>query len=245
MRYGIFGDIHGNLEGLDAVLAALGQHGIDSYICTGDIVGYGADPNACCERIRDLGATCLFGNHDQASLGLVDLTWFNAYARAAAEWTAAELEPRHREWLAALPPTRRIADFMVVHSSLPDPWQWIYVTSPHQAAETLAACDCQVVFIGHTHVAEYYAEDEHQVVRQHSLRAGGAVRLEEGSRYVVNPGSCGQPRDQNPTAAYAVYDTEQAKVVVRRVDYPVEQAAEKIVRAGLPEFLGRRLFYGR
>ncbi|MCC7490901.1 MAG: metallophosphoesterase family protein [Fimbriimonadaceae bacterium] len=244
MRYGIFGDVHGNLEGLEAVLEALAGERIGQYLCTGDIVGYGADPNACCERVREIGAITLFGNHDQACLGMVDLNWFNHVARAAAQWTARRLDPRHREWLATLPPTRRIHDFMTVHSSLPDPWRWIYVTTPAVAAETLQACSDQVVFIGHTHLAEAYRQED-DAVQKVSLRGGGTFTIAAGCRYVVNAGSCGQPRDGNPAAAYAVYDTDLCQVVVKRVSYDVQQAADKILQAGLPEFLARRLLVGR
>ncbi len=245
MRYAIFGDIHGNLEGLNAVLECFASDDIDVYLCTGDIVGYGADPNACCDRIRALGATCLFGNHDQACLGMVDLAWFNPHARAAAEWTARALEPRHREWLAALPPTRRIEDFMVVHSSLPDPWQWLYVTTPALAADTLKASASQVIFIGHTHLAEAYRQADGQPVGHARLRNGGQITILPGHRYVINPGSCGQPRDQNPAVAAAVYDTITQQVTIRRLPYDVDQAADKIRLAGLPSFLGNRLHHGR
>lgn len=246
MRYALFGDIHGNLEGLEAVLRALKRERIDVFVCTGDIVGYGPDPNACCYLLRELGAICLFGNHDQASLGMVDLSWFNASARAAAEWTQRQLYPFHREWLATLPPTRRVDELMVVHSSLPDPWAWTYITTPALAGDTLDACESQVVFIGHTHIAEAYRRvgDEGQVERA-SLRSGGLVNIQDGVRYVINAGSCGQPRDHNPSAAYAVYDTEKQQVVLKRVPYNAQLTAQKILQAGLPEFLARRLLVGR
>ena len=247
MRYGIFGDVHGNLEGLRAVLFALAEERpkIDTYICTGDIVGYGADPNACCQTLKALGAICLFGNHDQACLGMVNLEWFNAYARAAAEWTSAQLDPEHREWLATLPPTRRVGELMIVHSSLPDPWRWIYITSPALAEETFKACDQQVIFVGHTHIAEAYRMKTGGPAVRASLHHGGVITVDFSSRYLINPGSCGQPRDQNPDASYAVYDTEARKVTVKRVPYDVEQAAAKIVEAGLPAYLGHRLQTGR
>lgn len=245
MRYGIFGDVHGNLEGLQAVVGAMANERIDTYLCLGDMVGYGADPNACCELIRGMGAICLFGNHDQACLGMVSLEWFNAYARAAAEWTAATLSPHHREWLATLPPIRRVADLLLVHSSLPDPWKWIYITTTALAADTFDACTNKLILFGHTHIAEAYRRTGDEAVERASLRVGGYINLQDDSRYLVNVGSCGQPRDQNPQAAYGVYDTDTARIIVRRVPYDLEQAGAKIIRAGLPEFLARRLMVGR
>ncbi len=245
MRYGLLGDIHGNLEGLQAVVAALDSERVDSFLCLGDVVGYGADPNACCALVRELDAVCLFGNHDQAALGMVDLTWFNVYARDAAEWTQHQLAPEHKEWLAALPPARIINGFVVVHSSLPNPWKWIYVSTPSLAAETMAACEHSLVFLGHTHVAEAYRKVGGAVVRRRPLTDGGHIDLNTGDRWVINPGSCGQPRDRNPLAAYAVYDEEAGTVEVRRVAYDIDTAVDKIRQSDLPDFLGLRLYYGR
>lgn len=245
MRYGIFGDIHGNLEGLQAVLWALADERIDRYLCTGDIVGYGADPNACCQTVRALGATCLLGNHDHACLGAIDVRWFNVHARAAVEWTMAELLPEHRDWLATLDPMRRVEDLVLTHSSLPDPWQWTYITTPELARETLLSCPDPVIVVGHTHVAEAYRMAADQRLEWAGLAQGGELLLDPYCRYLINPGSCGQPRDHNPLAAFAVYDTSQRRVTVKRVAYDVETTAAKIAAAGLPEVLARRLRFGR
>lgn len=245
MRYAIFGDIHGNLEGLQAVAAAIEQRGVDAWICVGDIVGYGADPNACCDFLRDRDVICLFGNHDEACIGRGNVSWFNQFARAAAEWTRETLDPDHREWLGTLQPIRRVEDFLVVHSSLPDPWEWTYVTTPEIAADTMDASDCDVIFVGHTHIAEVYRRVANRPIRKGSLRLGGEVFINDHNRYVINPGSAGQPRDRNWQVSFGIYDTTARRVSVERVDYDVDAAADKIILAGLPEGLGMRLMFGR
>lgn len=245
MKIALLGDVHGNLEGLKAVIEALEGEGVERWFCLGDIVGYGANPNECCAVLRDLGALCLFGNHDQACIGQGDMAWFNPFARQAVAWTAARLDPRHRDWLASLEPVQRLDDFVMVHSALPDPWRWVYVTSPALAGDTLDAAGADLVLLGHTHVAEVYRRVSGGPVRRVSLREGGEVFINSGGQYVVNPGSCGQPRDRNWKASYGLWDTVSGKITVRRVPYDVERAADKIRRAGLPENLALRLHLGR
>ncbi|MBI2299058.1 MAG: metallophosphoesterase family protein [Armatimonadetes bacterium] len=244
MRFGIFGDIHGNLPGLQAVLAAIRTERVQHLICTGDMVGYGAEPNACCELLRSTGAVCLLGNHDQACVSDVEMNWFNPYARSAVDWTREHLDPNHREWLATLAPVARAPGFLLVHSSLPEPGKWVYITSPEIAWDTMQAADRNLIFVGHTHVAEAYRKVAASPVRRVQFRDGGEVFINNGNRYVINPGSCGQPRDRNWRAAYAIYDDAEGKVTFRRVVYDVDAACERIRQVGLPESLAHRLHVG-
>ncbi|MBI5831935.1 MAG: metallophosphoesterase family protein [Armatimonadetes bacterium] len=245
MRWGIFGDAHGNLQGLEAVLSALAREGVDRYLNLGDLVGYGADPNGCCDRVRELDCISLLGNHDQAAIGGTDLEWFNESARAAAEWTMHALDADHRAWLAELQPYAAVNGFLAVHSSLPEPGAWRYVLSSDQAAETLAACQQSVVLIGHTHLAEAYRRRTQGGMAHLSLARGGKLSLTLDSRYVLNPGSCGQPRDQWWQAAFAVLDTEEMTFTVQRVAYDMSTASDRILWAGLPTWLAMRLAEGR
>jgi predicted phosphodiesterase len=245
MRWGVFGDVHGNLQGLEAVLAALAGEGCDALLCLGDVVGYGADPAACCARLRDAGIPCLLGNHDQAMLAGSDLSWFNDHARVALEWTRHQLAPDEVAWLSGLEPTTCDEGFVAVHSSLPDPWRWDYVLTPAAAAATLSWAEENIVLVGHTHMAEGYGAGSGVRLARWSLPDGGELELAPGGRYVLNPGSCGQPRDRRWQASYGVLDLTARRFVVRRVPYEVGAAADRILWAGLPARLAARLFEGR
>lgn len=245
MKYGIFGDVHGNLEGLKAVLGELERAGVDRYLCMGDVVGYGADPNACCDLVREVAAESLFGNHDQACIGQADLSWFNEYARTAILWTADRLDADHLAWLADRPPDLQLDGCHLVHAALPNPLDWVYILSPDLAAETMAATDQAVTLIGHTHLAESYVRNGSEAIRRESLRTGGVVKLRSECTFVINPGSCGQPRDGNSCASYGLLDTEARTLAVHRIPYSVDRAAAKIIKAGLPAFLALRLHEGR
>jgi diadenosine tetraphosphatase ApaH/serine/threonine PP2A family protein phosphatase len=242
MKYGILSDIHGNLEALEAVLETVGE--VDSYLCLGDIVGYGANPNECCDLIRELAEVTILGNHDEVALGRMDLEWFNPYARAAAEWTMAQLTPATRDFLSQLKPTARVGDLTLAHGSLPDPWE--YVTNSFEALNTFECLKTDLCFIGHTHYAEYYWHPRENLrVRMENLIFGGVVELDPGCRYLLNPGSVGQPRDQNWKASAALYDTDAPRVEVLRVPYDLATAQAKIRAAGLPDVLWQRLAIGR
>jgi len=245
MRYGILSDIHGNLEALDAVLDRLSTAGVSSYLCLGDVVGYGADPNACCERVRALPGLCVVGNHDLAAIGAFDLRWFNAYACAAAEWTERELRPENRSFLAALPEVAWGVGFQLVHGSPIKPTTG-YVTDAFEATAALEAQKEPLCFVGHTHVPMAFS------CRQGGLlcaavpfRVGQAVLMEAGYQYLVNCGGVGQPRDGNPRAACGVYDTDAGTVELLRVSYDIAAAQAKMRAAGLPPILADRLAFGR
>ncbi len=239
MIYGLISDIHSNLEALDAVLAGLA--GVEAFLCLGDIVGYGPDPVACLARVRTLPSLeCIVGNHDLAAIGQYDLEWFNPYARAAVEWTAAQLSADEREYLGALPLRREVAGAVLVHGSLPEPME--YVTSPQEALDCFDAFGGSLCFVGHTHITEFYRRrggEPH--CDQIGLSGGGRIRLEREWRYLINPGSVGQPRDGNPEASFGIYDSRAQTVELRRVGYDIAAVQRKMQAAGLPQYLIERL----
>ncbi len=242
MRYGIFSDIHGNLEALQAVLAELDSRHVDMKICLGDLVGYGPDPNECVEIVREQAQVILAGNHDHAAIGRVDTSYFNLYARQAVEWTARHLTPESKAFLESLPFEEYLDDFTVVHATPEDPRRWDYLTSVGDALRNFPKFKGQVCFVGHSHVPIVVA-----------LRSNGTCEVERdnplsfrpGDRYIVNVGSVGQPRDMNPDAAFAIYDDVAKEYELCRVPYDVAATQEKIIRAGLPYFLAERLGRGQ
>ena len=243
MTYGLLSDIHGNLEALDAVLNEL--RGVSAFLCLGDIVGYGADPGPCIERISSLPhLICVAGNHDLAAIGSYDLNWFNPYAKAAVEWTAEQLSPSHRSCLGSLPLTAHADGAILVHGSLPD--EMDYVTTPSEARRCFDAMPAELALIGHTHVAEFYRTKRRtRFPDQVALWSGGRIELTDDLRYIINPGAIGQPRDGNPDASFGLWDVAAKTIEVRRVSYDVLSAQARIREAGLPDYLADRLTVGR
>jgi diadenosine tetraphosphatase ApaH/serine/threonine PP2A family protein phosphatase len=239
MRVAVLSDIHSNLMALDAVLRHAGA--VDAIWHLGDIVGYGPEPDAVVARLAELQATGVRGNHDAAAIGGDEIEWFNADARAAAEWTAATIAPTTRRWLADLP-IRRVADGMLlVHGSPRDPLRE-YVTDDRVAAANLEIQETDHAFHGHTHVPVAWLAMPEGVAL---MRTHQTDRLELGqARVLANPGSVGQPRDGDPRAAYLTLDTETRTVSWHRVAYDVEPVRRAIRAAGLPARLGDRLVVG-
>jgi predicted phosphodiesterase len=249
MRILVLSDIHGNRHGLEAVLQAAGER-YDEVLCLGDVVGYGAHPNECCEILRELDAHCLLGNHDAAALGILSTEWFNDIASYAIEWTTAKLTAANCEWLQ-----QNIAEgewqeftFQAVHGSLRQPLEE-YILTKGEAQPSFECMTQPLCFFGHTHIATVYeqrdAAGQKYSLTETSLKHGGMIQLEDGVSYLVNPGSCGQPRDNNPQARYGLFDTEARIVEVLAVDYDIEGARSAIIEAGLPQLLGDRLRYGK
>jgi diadenosine tetraphosphatase ApaH/serine/threonine PP2A family protein phosphatase len=243
MIYGLISDIHANLEAFEAVLAELA--GVEAYLCLGDIVGYGPDPSACVRRVQQLpGLACVVGNHDLAAAGRYDLNWFNPLARQAIVWTAGQLSAQEKSYLAALPLRAEAAGAMLVHGALPN--EMDYVTTAEEAVTTLDAFSGALCLIGHTHVAEHYRNRPGtRFCEQIAFGAGGHIALEPHLRYLVNPGSIGQPRDGDPRASFGTYDTEKRRIEVRRVPYDIKRVQARMRGAGLPGPLIERLARGR
>jgi diadenosine tetraphosphatase ApaH/serine/threonine PP2A family protein phosphatase len=240
LRYGIFGDIHGNYDAFEAVLRAMDKEKVEEYICLGDIVGYGAQPRECVSRIREMGCMCLAGNHDHAAIGKLDIDFFNLYAREAAVWTRAALEPEDREFLANLGFVEHLADFAVVHGSLHGPEMFNYISTIFDADLSFEALDKPILFYGHTHIPLTFFD-----TKPMTYTMDNEIPIGDGTRTLVNVGSVGQPRDEDPRACLAIYDDEVGVAKITRVEYDVEKAAQKIVEAGLPEALAVRLQLGK
>ena len=240
MRIALFGDIHANLEALQAVLVDAEQQGCTDYVCLGDVVGYNADPAACLERVRAMNCPVVKGNHDEDASGTHSLDAMNPVAAAALEWTRQQLTEEQRLWLRRLRMVRQVEDFTIVHSTLDQPANWNYVTNRFDAMSNFSYQFTQVCFHGHTHVPRVYVKtDKVQEVPAES------VVIEEGSKYFINAGSVGQPRDGDWRACYAIYDLDHHLVVFRRVEYDIEMTQKKILDANLPPMLAERLADGR
>jgi diadenosine tetraphosphatase ApaH/serine/threonine PP2A family protein phosphatase len=240
MRYAVLSDIHGNAEALASVLARVEEEGVDGYLCLGDVVGYGADPGRAIEAVRELRMVTVRGNHDHAAVVPVGAKHFNSLAADAIAWTRERLTEGERTFLAELPYTARLEDVLLVHASPSAPEEWHYVLSIRQATAEFAAFDEAVSLIGHSHTPMIVVETASGVREL----LGDETRLMPGSRYLVNVGSVGQPRDGDPRAAFAILDLDRAHVRIERVVYDVEKARDKILEAGLPRFLGERLLEG-
>jgi len=240
VRYAILSDIHANLEALTAVLGdAAGA--ADAILCLGDMVGYGADPEACLEIVGERAQAVVAGNHEYGVGGRMDLGWFNAYARAAVEWTAARLDHDHHAWLASLPLTAEVEDATLVHASPARPEEWDYLVGAEDGFDAFDAFGSRLCFVGHSHRPAQWSLGS--TGREHEPGAID-IALEAGRRYMINVGSVGQPRDRDPRAAYAVWDLPARRVVLRRVPYDIGAARRKILAAGLPRMLGDRLTVG-
>jgi diadenosine tetraphosphatase ApaH/serine/threonine PP2A family protein phosphatase len=250
MKFLILSDVHGNKFGLQAVLDC--KFPYDKILCLGDVVGYGAHPNECCEILRERDALSLSGNHDAAALGKINVEWFNPIAKTAILWTREQLNPENRFWLDSLAARHLFEEwgFEAVHASLREPWEE-YIVDAQSALPTFALMTQPLCFCGHTHVAMLAAVNEDpdqwrgpKSVQWVNLPQGAGIELEVGERTLINPGSCGQPRDGNPQAKAAIFDSEARTVEVFCVDYDVEAAREAILAAGLPARLGDRLLTG-
>jgi diadenosine tetraphosphatase ApaH/serine/threonine PP2A family protein phosphatase len=242
----ILSDIHANREALDAVLRhCRGEY--DSILCCGDLVGYGADPDYVVEWSRANVTAIVRGNHDKGCAGLEDLDWFNPAARAAAEWTARTMKPANLEYLRELPEGPLAVDtFQIFHGSPLDEDEYL-ATGP-AAAEIRTYLDTQVSMFGHTHLQGGFLCHRNGVkalARPPFDDDREIVQIEHDFWYLINPGSVGQPRDGDPRAAYALYDSGERLVQYRRTPYDVRAAQEKILAAGLPPWLAQRLESGR
>ncbi len=247
MRLLVLSDIHANLTALEAALHAA-DGSWDRVVCLGDVVGYGPDPNEVTSRIRDLGATTIRGNHDKAVTDLMGTDDFNPIARAAVLWSRSQLSNENLDWLAALPQGPREAEGVVlVHGAFQDEDE--YVFTPSQALEGLLDSTLPVTFYGHTHHQGGFSYQDTllEVLQLHprDTEERSALHLENGKRYLLNPGSIGQPRDGDPRAGFAIADLEHEIVEFWRVPYEIEKVQERMRLAKLPEPLALRLTVGR
>jgi diadenosine tetraphosphatase ApaH/serine/threonine PP2A family protein phosphatase len=245
MRIGIFSDVHANLEALQAVLSGYQQAHIDRYICLGDTVGYGANPNECCQIVRDLTDLVVLGNHDAACAGRMSTEWFNSAARAAVEGHQQMLDSAHMRWLTQLPYRIELDDMLLCHGSPYQQEEFLYIVDEGdvEAIVQYGSAYQSLIFVGHTHRGTTFIFRERPVLRiWEDTRT--TIRICPSQRYVFNAGSVGQPRDGDWRASYGIVDTEARTFELRRAAYDVDTASEKIMRLGFPRTLSERLFLG-
>jgi predicted phosphodiesterase len=242
MHVAVISDIHANLHALEAVLAAIDAEPVDELWCLGDLVGYGPKPNECCAIVQERAAVCLCGNHDLAVRGTIDLIEFNGDAGTAAAWTRNVLADDARAFLDSLEPTGSAAGIALFHGSARDP-VWEYVLSDEAALTTFVLTEEPLVLVGHSHAAL-------QISLRETVLEGGlapnATELElSDARWLLNPGSVGQPRDGDPHAAYLLLDLDARRASFRRVAYDIELTQSEMHAAGLPDALIERLTVGQ
>ena len=247
MRILILSDLHSNGTALDAVLDAAKGHW-DLSVCLGDVVGYGPDPNYVTAKLRELGTKTIRGNHDKAVTGLMATEDFNPVAKAAVDWTRTELKPEHMAWLSALPKGPLETDGVVlVHGAFQDEDE--YVFTPAQALEGLLDSSTVLSFFGHTHHQGGFSYHESDIevlpLRPRQSESFSALHLEPGYKYLLNPGSIGQPRDGDPRAAFAIADFDHSIVEFWRVPYDIPAVQNRMHKANLPDPLIQRLSLGR
>ncbi|HZO36917.1 MAG TPA: metallophosphoesterase family protein [Solirubrobacteraceae bacterium] len=243
MRVAVLSDIHGNRQAFEAVLADVAHTSVDELWCLGDIVGYGADPNACVDLARGHAAVCLAGNHDLAVTGGLSLDEFSRGAELAARWTQDVIEPDQFDYLAALEPAKITDGIGLYHGSPRDP-VWEYVLSALLAELCFDTLDERIALIGHSHVALSFVRREGEIATGQRREADDVADIRRGE-WLLNPGSVGQPRDGDPRAAWLLLDTQALTASWRRVEYDIAGAAAAIRQARLPDSLAERLGYGQ
>ncbi|OGX06453.1 MAG: hypothetical protein A3G87_00870 [Omnitrophica bacterium RIFCSPLOWO2_12_FULL_50_11] len=239
MKYAIISDVHSNLEALERVLSEIKKANIDQVICLGDVVGYGANPSECLMLVREVAAQIIMGNHDQAIEDAALRNDFTPWAKEAIEWTASVLDEEDKRVIRDFPRIviDRKAKITWTHGSVHEPGEFHYLFSSADAQPTFRALETDFCFFGHTHIPSLFT------VRSGLARylPAGSYRLPAGERYVLNPGSIGQPRDRSPKLSFAFFDSDDQTLEIVRLDYDNETAARKIRKAGLPAFLADRL----
>ena len=242
MRWAILSDVHGNLPALNAVMDRIDRDSAtDGILFLGDVLGYGAYPNECMDILRDRASVWVAGNHDHGVLDRTNLRVFNEYAREAILWCREQLSADHRKFIEEVPLVHEADRFTCVHATPDSPLAWDYIFTIAEAQRAFGALENEVCFFGHSHVPIILEE-----------RPGGGIQvlhntemvLQPNHRYLINPGSVGQPRDGNPDAAFGTFDTETNTYRLVRVGYNIDDVAHAIIRAGLPAFLASRLYGG-
>lgn len=244
MKYGIFGDVHGNLEALEAVLADMEEQGVTHPLCIGDLVGYNANPVECLEVVRALGCPVVRGNHDDLVTHTKFPEAFSESAGLALQYSRQKLRPSQLNYLRRLPFVITLDQLTLVHATLDGPETWGYLTARLEAQTSFFYQKTPLCFLGHTHRPAAFTKDT--TIRPLEFRKVDVhpERLRVSRKFIFNVGSVGQPRDGDWRASYAIYDSKAETVDLRRVNYEVEKAAKKVTKAGLPESLAKRLLRG-
>lgn len=241
MRYAIVSDVHANIDSLACVLSAISDD--DALVSLGDVVGYGPNPNECVAALRARCRHAVLGNHDLAAVENFGVETFNAAARAAIRWTQGVLDEAGRVWLNSLPYELRLPELLLVHGAPVSYFE--YILDKGAAAAAFDRTDARIVFVGHTHIAEYWVRDADGKIGHKHMQHGGELKLDEKLRYIIDVGSVGQPRDLNPLACFVRYDPGEQRVEWVRYEYPIAEVQRKMRAAGLPGYLIDRLSVGR
>lgn len=241
MKYAIVSDIHSNLESLQKAFSLIGPD--EKIMCLGDIVGYGPNPNECLRLVRERASEVVLGNHDVAAVDNFGVEYFNPAARRAIEWTQRVIDKEMVDWLNGLSYEMRHPQFLMVHGAPVHYFE--YLLDKRHARAAFDRTDAPIVFVGHTHIAEYYSLDAQGNIGHAHMQTGGELVLDKSLRYIIDVGSIGQPRDLNPQPCFVRFDDETRVVQWVRYDYPIAEVQAKIVQAELPPALAARLDVGR
>lgn len=244
MKLALISDIHANLEALEAVLKDVETEHVDVVHCLGDVVGYGCNPVECLELVQKYCEVKLMGNHEYAALGLVPESHMNHLARASMDWTRDKLTDREISMISQFDMTAEIENGVLVHASPYQPERWHYILSETEAREAFGHFKGRVAFFGHTHLPLIFSLSQGDSLR-HQTGHDIDLDIEDNTRYLINTGSVGQPRDDDPRACYLVYDSVAAAINYRRVEYDISTAQAKMTEAQLPQQLIQRLEAGR
>ncbi len=241
MRYAILSDVHANVDSLKQALSKTNAE--DVVISLGDVVGYGPNPNETVALLRGRARHAVLGNHDLAALENFGVEHFNDAARAAILWTQGVLDDATRGWLNLLPYELRFPEFLLVHGAPVSYFE--YILDKENAAAAFDRTDAPIIFVGHTHIAQYWVRGSDGAIGHKHMQRGGTLEFAPEKRYIVDVGSVGQPRDLNPQASFVLYDANAKSVEWIRYDYPIEEVQRKMRAAKLPRYLVDRLSRGR
>jgi len=241
MKFALISDVHGNLEALEAVLRDIEKQGVEKIHFLGDAVGYGCNPNQCVKLIQKHCEIKLLGNHDYAVMGLEQSDNFNKIAKVSMDWTVKKIKNKSIEILADFEMRSTFLDYCLVHASPDEPESWTYILDIECAGDNFDKFPQSVCLVGHTHVPDcFILTDDGTIVQKESE----SIKRTEGNKYIINIGSVGQPRDNDPRACYLIVDTDSDSMYYRRVEYDIGKTQEKMKKAKLPEFLIERLAIG-
>ena len=240
MRYGIFSDVHSNLEAFEVACDYLDKERIDKFIFNGDIIGYGANPRECLSLLKKIDPIIVAGNHDWAMIDKFSPGRFNLQAKDALFWTKEELREEDFSFLNSFSLKYTGDNFICVHSSLNDPAEFNYIIYSYDAGLNFSLFNKQILFVGHSHRAEAFSIEDEKI----SYIKGEEIKMDLKTKYIINVGSIGQPRDRDPRLSLCIYDSDEGLVKFVRLEYNIKKAADKILKKNLPSLLATRLFQG-
>ena len=242
MKFALISDIHANYEALTNVLADIDTQKVDKIFCLGDVIGYGTDPIACLDAVTKYCDIKLMGNHEYAALGLISTEHYNAAAKESSEWTKTQLSDNELSLISDFEMSHTFGDFYLVHASPFEPDKWRYIIAPNAAIEGFMHFTQKICFNGHSHLPQIFTEQEDALPR---CQAGHDFLPDQDSRYIINVGSVGQPRDNDNRACYLIFDTVEYEAEYRRVEYDIAAVQTKMTELKMPEMLINRLSIGR